>query len=367
MVPQVHFKDLHTVSDAFVTEVKKRGIVVIRGVVDAPTAESWHTEAENYVSTDNDYHNGEQKQSLIYQVYWSKAQVNGRQHPHMQTTRTWLNSLWNVVAPNGEWAFDPTKEATYADRQRIRPPGNISGLDPHVDGGTIERWQEPGYVKFYEDIFKGSWEDHDPWNGHVRVATAEFPSPNVCTVFRTYQGWLALSKQGPGDGTLQVVPLLKEAITYLLLRPILDGKLSGEAYQKLTSELYAELMENLVTIPTVYPGDTVWWHPDLIHGVERHHNGPEKSSVLYIGSSPLCEKNARYLAKQKAAFLEGQTPPDYPPVGKEIGWKNKASLEDLTELGRRQMGFNPWPITGEEAPQQVSLLKRVESILGYTE
>ncbi len=37
-------------------------------------------------------------------------------------------------------------------------------------------------------------------------------------------GWLALSAQGKGDGTLEVIPMLKEAISYILLRPLVkDG------------------------------------------------------------------------------------------------------------------------------------------------
>ena len=30
------------------------------------------------------------------------------------------------------------KETSYADRMRIRTPGNVSGLVPHVDGGSVE-------------------------------------------------------------------------------------------------------------------------------------------------------------------------------------------------------------------------------------
>jgi len=88
-----------------------------------------------------------------------------------------------------------SKEFGYADRMRIRTPGNVSGLVPHVDGGSVERWMDIGYQKYYEKIFAGKWEEHDPFAGHLRIFTEEFPSPNVCTFFRTYQGWLAISPQ----------------------------------------------------------------------------------------------------------------------------------------------------------------------------
>ena len=28
----------------------------------------------------------------------------------------------------------------------------------------------------------------------------------ICSAFRTFQGWTALTRQGPGDGTLKLVP-----------------------------------------------------------------------------------------------------------------------------------------------------------------
>ena len=39
--------------------------------------------------------------------------------------------------------------------------------------------------------------------------------------FRAFQGWLSLSEAGPGDGTLKVLPLLKEALAHALIRPLL--------------------------------------------------------------------------------------------------------------------------------------------------
>ena len=35
-----------------------------------------------------------------------------------------------------------------------------------------------------------------------------------------FQGWTALTESGPGDGTLTLLPNVKEAMAYLLLRPL---------------------------------------------------------------------------------------------------------------------------------------------------
>jgi len=379
IVPQVSFQDLAqgSVPASLVAEIKKRGVVIIRSVVDPLLVDKWAEQAEAYVTTQNDFHGVDPKQRAavdeffaqntpqIYGVYWNKPQVQARQHENMATARAWLNHLWSHQSPDdGKWLFDPTKETTYADRQRIRTPGNVSGLAPHIDGGSIERWMDPGYLRYYEKVFSGAWEDFEPWAGHLRVHTAELPSPNVCTVFRSFQGWLALSKQGKDDGTLQVVPLLKESITHLLLRPLLDDvpdtdPLCGAFFSKqfrILEQWHPELLKSLVTIPQVNPGDTVWWHPDLIHSVEREHKGSGKSSVLYIGAAPLCEKNFPYLAGQRESFLKGEAGPDFPQEGKEKNWQFRASVEDLTPLGKYQMGFERWPLTGEETQEQLEFL-----------
>ena len=37
-------------------------------------------------------------------------------------------------------------------------------------------------------------------------------APAVCSAFRSFQGWTALTPQGQGDGTLQVMPLTKAMV-----------------------------------------------------------------------------------------------------------------------------------------------------------
>lgn len=53
-----------------------------------------------------------------------------------------------------------------------------------------------------------------------------------------------------------------------------------------------------VPIGKAEAGDTVWWHPDVIHGVEDKRNGKHPSNVIYIAAAPICPHNARwYLPK----------------------------------------------------------------------
>jgi len=54
---------------------------------------------------------------------------------------------------------------TYADRLRIRHPGDAKfALGPHMDGGSVERWEDENYRKVYKEILTGNWEDFDAWN-----------------------------------------------------------------------------------------------------------------------------------------------------------------------------------------------------------
>jgi hypothetical protein len=167
----------------------------------------------------------------------------------------------------------------------------------------------------------------------------------VASVFRTYQGWTALTNQGPKDGTLRVIPIA-EGISYVLLRAMQDdvpeNELCGAAPGRalgVKPEWHADMMAGTISIPEVMPGDTVWWHTDICHAVADEHAGKDYASVIYIGSAPDCAKNRAYLPRQKEAFLAGRSAPDFAPMDFEVDFKGRATLDDLTDLGRRQMGF----------------------------
>jgi len=118
-----------------------------------------------------------------------------------------------------------------------------------------------------------------------------------------------------------------------------------------------------VAIPHVEQGDTVWWHPDLVHAVETKHSGQHNSSVFYIPAGPLCEKNARYLVKQRAHFLQGKAGPDFPQLDTECQYQGRAQVSDLTPLGRSQLGFSAWNLNGTESADRLHLLQLCARII----
>jgi hypothetical protein len=170
----------------------------------------------------------------------------------------------------------------------------------------------------------------------------------MCSAFRTFQGWTALSEQGPGDGTLQLIPIAN-LMGWLLLRALqpdvapddLCGARAGKA-MPFDPRWHEAAAPALVSIPRVQPGDTVWWHSDLIHAVEREHKGKGSSNVIYIAAAPWCEKNASFLPRQAQAFLEGRSCPDFAAEDYEVDFEGRATVEDLTDLGRKQLGLAPW-------------------------
>jgi len=43
--------------------------------------------------------------------------------------------------------------------------------------------------------------------------------------------------------------------------------------------------------------------------------------------------------KQAEKFLQGKSPPDFAPEDYEINYKNRATINDLTELGKKQLSL----------------------------
>ncbi len=361
VIPVLQYADIAggSVAPEMISKIKERGACVIRQTFPTEQARAWDDELGRYVE-DNDLYQklvnaAEDKyfgtlaaaKPQIYGVYWSRPQVEARQAESLTRVRTFLNRLW-LAESEGRRHFDPDQTPVYADRIRRRPPGSSSlGLSPHVDGGSVERWLEPNFRNVYRHVFSGDWRNYNAFDAAWRPDAQEFPSPAVCSMFRTFQGWTALTKQGQGDGTLQLIPITN-GMVYMLLRALqhdvpedeLCGAKPGRALS-VQPEWHSLLLEALTSIPVMQPGDTVFWHSDVVHAVENEHKGSGYSNVMYIAATVGCAKNTAYLLKQAPAFLAGKTPPDFAPDDFEVDFRGRATEADLTLLGRSQMGLSP--------------------------
>ena len=228
----------------------------------------------------------------VYELYWSPSQVLARAHPNLLKTQRFLMSHWNTISK--ESMISTSHPATYADRLRIRQPGDEGfALGPHIDGGSCERWEAEGYGRghVYDSIFTGNWQSYDPWESSCRLPVVSdlYNGAGACSMFRMFQGWLSMSETQAGEGTLMVNPLLEKATAYMLLRPffrpisslrngfleasnwvlenemtpVLQGAVPSSC-QELTEVVQPHwaLSTTMVHIPKIRPGDYIAWHCD---------------------------------------------------------------------------------------------------------
>ena len=360
VIPIVHYSDVKAgvVPAELIAKIRDRGACVVRRTFAPEQAEAWDREIAHYVdengldaklanaAEDKYFGTLVSAKPQIYGIYWSRPQVQARQAESLTQVRIFLNKLWKAES-EGQRHFNANETPAYADRIRRRPPGSASlGLSPHVDGGSVERWLDENFRKVYRHVFSGNWQEYDAYDAAYRPDAREVASPAVCSMFRTFQGWTALTRQGKGDGSLQLIPIAN-SMMYVLLRALQDdvpeddlcGAAPGRALS-INPQYHSLLIEALSSIPLMEPGDTVFWHSDVVHAVENEHRGSRYSNVMYISSTPGCAKNTAYLAKQAPAFLSGKTPPDFAPDDFEVDFAGRGTETDLTPLGRSQLGLS---------------------------
>ncbi|MCJ1420300.1 hypothetical protein MMC32_006657 [Xylographa parallela] len=394
IIPQIDFSNLSNPSQDFLQAVKKRGVAVVRGVVPESEARGYKTLVDEYIKT-----NPGTKGMLVlitnpavFELYWSPSQVRARAHPNLISAQRFLMNLWH--SDNEEALISTSQPLSYADRVRIRQPGDSDfALGPHIDGGSLERWEPEGYGlgSVYDKIWQGEWENYNPWEPTSRVSAVSdlYNGGGACSMFRMFQGWLSMSSTGPKEGTLLVNPLLQLSTAYLLLRPFfapikqLDTSNSSESMteylrgdnwtlqtgKEITSDLqganpgqaqelsqvlhpHLDLARTMVHIPQIKAGDYVVWHCDTIHAVDKIHEGKSDSSVLYIPVCPVTETNAEYLARQRDAFLSGLPGPDFPGGKGESEHIGRPTIDYLSKHAQKEgmqaMGLESLSTTGRE-------------------
>lgn len=359
--PEVPYSDVAagTVSEATRNEIKRRGCAVIKDHFPREQALAWDRAMLDYLDANHfdDVYKGpgdsffgslEASRPEIYPIYWSQAQMQARQSDNMAAVQSFLNRLWKSESNGRQW-FDPDISVIYPDRVRRRPPGTTSkGLGAHTDSGALERWLLPAYQRVFAHVFNGNVDDYDPWDAAYRTDVEEYTVDNTtkCSVFRTFQGWTALSDMLPGQGLLHVVPI-PEAMAYVLLRPLLDDvpddELCGVAPGKvlpISEKWHPLLIKALTSIPAITAGDSVWWHCDVIHSVAPVNNQQGWGNVMYIPAAPMCEKNPAYAHNVRKALEKGASPGDFPREDYEANWDGRFTLDDLNIHGKRALGMD---------------------------
>ncbi|KAL2017415.1 hypothetical protein VTK56DRAFT_2217 [Thermocarpiscus australiensis] len=349
ITPSIDFSDIDDpdARAAFARDFKRYGLGVVRGVVPRRDAQVAIDETVKYLEKQTDYKEPPPQDPTCFDFFWTPAQVRTRAHPRVMEAQRFVMSLWDNNADDRMAIRFPI---AYGDRLRIHG-ANIGSVGPdapakkgkdaageadgeanevsdaqriaaellgdftsstviaQVDNGSLERWEPDGYGRggTYEAVFKGEWEKYDPWDPTHRVtATPDlYNGYGACSIFRMYQGIVALSTIEPG--LIRLLPSPKLATAYFLLRPffspktppperregpeweafldasnwcldreqttIIHGAVPGHA-QRLTElwHPHLHLRRTLVTIPTLQTGDYIVWHPDLAYHITSNPN-----------------------------------------------------------------------------------------------
>lgn len=89
-----------------------------------------------------------------------------------------------------------------------------------------------------------------------------------------------------------------------------------------------------------------------IHAVDRTHNGSADSSVLYVPVCPTTEASARYVARQRDAFVRGIPAPDFPGGMGESEHIGRPDVDHVLRtcepLGVQSMGLAKLVATDED-------------------
>jgi hypothetical protein len=95
---------------------------------------------------------------------------------------------------------------------------------------------------------------------------------------------------------------MRVATAYMLLRPFLpdvpDDSMCGATEGSplpVTEEWHAPLLNALVRLPPLSPGDAVFWHPDLIVAESTVVQPPDRQYAgMFVSSLPLCPQNSSF-------------------------------------------------------------------------
>ncbi|KAM7189085.1 Protein of unknown function (DUF1479) domain containing protein [Naviculisporaceae sp. PSN 640] len=452
ITPTIDFSDINDPAKTadFQRQLKACGLGLVRGVVPRADAQTAIDETVKYLERKHDFKEPTVQDPTCFDFFWTPAQVRTRAHPHVLQAQRWAMSLWDndhddrmatrfpisygdririhganiggvgpeaqaekkkVEAANGDDNDNPNSEAD-AQKAALELLGDFasSTVIAQVDNGSLERWEPDGYGRggTYQSIFKGEWEKYNPWDPTHRVsATSDlYNGYGACSIFRMYQGVVALSTIEPG--LIRLLPSPKLATAYFLLRPffspktkqperrfgpewdayldasnwtldrehstIIHGAVPGHA-QRLTERWHPHLhlRKTLVTIPTLQTGDYIVWHPDLAYHIASNPNvmasrapsppppgvdDDESSSsrsvsvLVYVPAAPLTQNSALYLARQRKTFLRGHPTPDFDATGSglnsEASHVGRPGETEIAEIGGpaglQAMGLAPFDI-----------------------
>ena len=163
----------------------------------------------------------------------------------------------------------------------------------------------------------------------------------MCSAFRTFQGWTALSEMQPDDGVLHVIPIPR-AMGLVLLRAlqddIADDDLCGAVNDRVLAavEQYHDvLLPAYGPIPAVEPGDTVVARRPDPRRRRRQQRRTLGQRDVHPGGA-VVRQERRLRPPLRRGVPRRSQPADFAAEDYEVDW-TIAGVADLDEVGRRQL------------------------------
>lgn len=93
------------------------GTIIIRQIVPEKQALEWKQSVKDYIEVNPTTKGFPSDNIQVYELYWSKAQLEARSHKNMLMAQTALNRAWSKT-PQDKVVL--SEQATYCDRLRMR-------------------------------------------------------------------------------------------------------------------------------------------------------------------------------------------------------------------------------------------------------
>ena len=121
MIPEVHFSAIQAnfgeLPEDSKRALKERGTIIVRGLVSRDEDLSWKQRIRDYIKLNPSTKGFPADFPQVYELYWSKPQLEARAHPNMFTAQAALSKVWVAAS---EDVVDTSVPITYCDRLRIR-------------------------------------------------------------------------------------------------------------------------------------------------------------------------------------------------------------------------------------------------------
>ena len=86
--------------DSIIRKVQKHGVLIVRNTIPSREALEMMSDLIKYMYTNNIYPINNTSQT-VFEIYWSKSQMQARQHPNMiKVQQSLLNDLWHTNEDN---------------------------------------------------------------------------------------------------------------------------------------------------------------------------------------------------------------------------------------------------------------------------